>query len=51
VKNTVGKIPFDGEDSWSETITAKAGTRQFAVRWDWRWTVVVGHARAGWAAR
>jgi hypothetical protein len=34
VKNTVGKIPFGGEDSRSETITALAGAGHFDTRWD-----------------
>jgi hypothetical protein len=34
VKNMVGKIPFGGEDSWSETIMAWASAGHLAVRWD-----------------
>jgi hypothetical protein len=34
VKSTVWKIPFGGEDSWSETITAWAGAGHLAARWD-----------------
>jgi hypothetical protein len=34
VKNTVGKIPFGGEDSWSETLTAWASAGHFSARWD-----------------
>jgi hypothetical protein len=34
MKNTVGKIPFSGEDFWSEMITACASAGHFAVRWD-----------------
>jgi hypothetical protein len=30
----VGKIPFGGEDSWSETITAWAGAVHLTARWD-----------------